>query len=289
MNLRAERFAQNPLIHSRLDDRIGTNINGPSLIRAPDWFENPLGQFYLYFAHHQGTFVRLAYADDLHGPWRIYRPGVLELSQTVCHSHIASPDLHLDDDRREVRMYFHGCVRDTQRSFLALSSDGLNFRAVGEELGPFYIRVFEHNGWFYAIGRRDEDGVLLRSRDGRSKFQEGPMIVPRQRHVALLPMQNSLRLIYSCIGDMPERILVADMALKGNWRAWRPGKSATLLEPETSYEGIDQPLVPSQGGSVHTPVRQLRDPAIFQEDGRSYLVYSCAGETSLAMAELHDT
>ena len=48
-------------------------------------------------------------------------------------------------------------------------------------------------------------------------------------------------------------------------------------------------MVPSQGGSVHTPVRQLRDPAIFQEDGRSYLVYSCAGETSLAMAELHDT
>ncbi|NET62179.1 MAG: hypothetical protein F6K47_40550, partial [Symploca sp. SIO2E6] len=34
----------------------GSNINGPSLIRVPEWIENPLGRYYLYFAHHQGKY-----------------------------------------------------------------------------------------------------------------------------------------------------------------------------------------------------------------------------------------
>jgi hypothetical protein len=34
------------------------------------------------------------------------------------------------------------------------------------------------------------------------------------------------------------------------------------------------------------PVRQLRDPAIYQEDGRTYLLYSVAGEHGIAIAEL---
>jgi hypothetical protein len=42
---------------------MGDNINGPAAIRVPEWIENPLGNYYLYFAHHQGTYIRLAYAD----------------------------------------------------------------------------------------------------------------------------------------------------------------------------------------------------------------------------------
>jgi hypothetical protein len=36
------------------------------------------------------------------------------------------------------------------------------------------------------------------------------------------------------------------------------------------------------------PVRQLRDPAIFREDGRTWLLYSVAGENGIAIAELKD-
>jgi hypothetical protein len=32
-------------------------------------------------------------------------------------------------------------------------------------------------------------------------------------------------------------------------------------------------------------VRQLRDPAIFEEDGRRYLLYSVAGEQGIAIGE----
>ena len=49
---RVLRFLENPIIHAQLDDQIGTNINGPSLIRVPGWVSEPLGRYYLYFAHH---------------------------------------------------------------------------------------------------------------------------------------------------------------------------------------------------------------------------------------------
>ena len=74
--MRATRILDQPIIHAGMDDRIGTNINGPSLIRVPAWVTQPLGRYYLYFSHHKGTFIRLAYADDLKGPWKIHRPGV---------------------------------------------------------------------------------------------------------------------------------------------------------------------------------------------------------------------
>ena len=36
--------------------------------RVPAWVTQPLGRYYLYFSHHKGTFIRLAYADDLKRP-----------------------------------------------------------------------------------------------------------------------------------------------------------------------------------------------------------------------------
>ena len=59
-----------------------------------------------------------------------------------------------------------------------------------------------------------------------------------------------------------------------------------MLEPEMDWEGGDEPLLPSTRGLVHGPVRQLRDPAIFTEDGRTYLLYSVAGESGIAIADL---
>jgi hypothetical protein len=60
-----------------------------------------------------------------------------------------------------------------------------------------------------------------------------------------------------------------------------------VLRPEHEWEGVNEPLVPSDGGAVHHPVHQLRDPYVFSEDGQDYLVYSVAGERGLAIARLH--
>jgi hypothetical protein len=44
---------------------------------------------------------------------------------------------------------------------------------------------------------------------------------------------------------------------------------------------------PSRGGAIEVPANQLRDPAIFEEDGRVYLLYSVAGERGIGLVEVH--
>src|SRR5215475_8674671 len=72
----ATRFPENPLVSVTTSKSLSDNVNGPSVIRVPLWINQPLGRYYMYFAHHKGTHIRLAYADSLSGPWKIYEPGV---------------------------------------------------------------------------------------------------------------------------------------------------------------------------------------------------------------------
>jgi hypothetical protein len=58
------------------------------------------------------------------------------------------------------------------------------------------------------------------------------------------------------------------------------------LEPSKEYEGVAYPIKKSVSGASKTPVHELRDPAIFEEDGKIYLLYSVAGEMGIAIAEL---
>ena len=61
------RLTDGPLI-AGLEPGALANINGPSLLRMPDWVLGRRGAYHLYFAHHKGKSIRLAYADDLVGP-----------------------------------------------------------------------------------------------------------------------------------------------------------------------------------------------------------------------------
>ena len=283
------RLPENPIIRPHMDDEMGGNINGPSLIRVPDWIENPLGQYYLYFGHHKGRYIRLAFADDISGPWRIHSPGVLSLEDSYFAGHIASPDVHVDAENRQIRMYFHGVdltAGDSRRqqTRVALSENGLDFAVRPEILGNPYFRVFQWRGDHYAIGM---PGVFYRSSDGLSGFEQGPTLFsPDIRHCAVIVDDDSLLLFYTNVGTTPERILLSTIELTSNWRNWRESKPAVVLEPEMDWEGSDEPLLPSVRGLVHGTVRQLRDPAIFTEDGQTYLLYSAAGESGIAIAEL---
>ena len=294
--MKVQRFADNPIIRPEMlpgDD--GGNINGPSLIRVPAWAPGALGRYYLYFAHHGGQYIRLAYADDLAGPWRIHAPGVLPLADTPCEYHIASPDMHVDDDAREIRMYYHGVgvgadgKAEGQFSYLATSPDGLRFAGGDERLGHSYFRVFQWGGWYYALRR---EGELLRSRDGRGGFTSGPHLLQSDdpdvvvRHVAVQFRGDTLRVFYSRLADTPERILLSTVRLTDDWREWTSSAPVTVLQPETDYEGANLPLVRSANGAVREPVHALRDPCIYEEAGRTFLLYSVAGESGIAIAEL---
>lgn len=273
-----------------MDARIGTNINGPSLIRVPDWVERPLGRYYLYFAHHRGTYIRLAYADRLEGPWKVYGPGVLDLEESLFKGHIASPDVHVDNHNKQIRMYYHGVAPEGQRTRVALSNDGIRFTPRSEILGGPYFRVFRWGGWHYAMAM---PGVFYRSRDGLTSFEKGPtpfaeIIKPPRmmRHSAFKLDGDTLSVFYSCIGDRPERILMSKIKLTPDWLRWHPSSEVEIIRPEKDYEGADLPEKTSVMGWARMPVRQLRDPAIYREGDKTYLLYSVAGEQGIAAAEL---
>jgi len=288
--MRVERAADNPIVHPGLHPAVGDNVNGPCLIRVPDWLPDPLGRYYLYFSHHKGDRLRLAFADRLPGPWRLHAPGCLAMADAGFDDHVASPDVLLDHDRREVRLYFHGKTRarpiGEQETRLAVSADGLRFTVRPEPLGPPYWRLFRRGGFTYAHVRPDR---LYRSPDGLPPFEPGPALgLPHVRHAAVDRRGDRLWLYFTNIGDCPEQILRAEVRLSGDWHGWRAGPPEPVLRPELPYEGADCPLEPSRRGEVYGRVHQLRDPYVFREDGRVWLLYAVAGEAGIALAELRE-
>lgn len=300
-----ERFPENPLVTPETDDSIGTNVNGPSVIRAPEWLPDRLGEYYLYFAGHHGSYVRLAYADDLRGPWTVHPPGTLHIGETmfdgsgtydyggnVSSEHVASPDVHVDDREERLRMYYHGCcgpfevggLELPQVTCVATSTDGIAFDSRDEPLGNSYFRVFEHGGAHYAIAN---DGYLYRSPDPLTGWGREGELYPRNRHFAVrFSDPDTLQVFLTRRGDRPERIMVSTMDLDSHYSDWEPTEPETVLEPERDYEGANEPLEESEAGAALEPVRQLRDPAIYEEDGRTYLFYAVAGERGIAGAEI---
>ena len=319
--MRATRLLDEPIIHPGSHPSVGHNIQGPSLIRVPEWVEDPLGTYYLYFADHKGKYIRLAYADDLTGPWTVHPPGALHLDQSgfpvedielddatfehieqryreaigdampedirvdLVATHVASPDVHVDHDAGRIVMYFHGLVElADQRTRVATSADGISFEAHPELLGPSYFRVFEYDGFHYALVM---PGTIMRSRDGYHDFEAGPTLFePNMRHSAVRVLGDELEVFWSRVGDAPERILRSTMDLRPEWLEWAESEPIEILRPEHTWEGAGHPVLPSVRGAVNTPVNQLRDPALFEEDGVTYLLYSVAGESGIAIARL---
>lgn len=314
------RLAGNPIIRPGMDARMGHNIQGPSVIRVPDWVRDPLGRYYLYFADHKGDYIRLAYADAVEGPWRVHAPGSLSLADSLFPTtppepgegppppvlpgmappgtpgvedaaadatlpHIASPDVHVDHANRRILMYFHGLSGwRRQETRLAVSADGLRFTARPELFGPSYFRVFAHGGAHYALAM---PGILYRSADGLGGFERGPTLFePLMRHAALLRRGDDLHVFWTRVTDAPERILVSRIDLSGDWRGWREGPAVELMRPETDWEGADCPVEPSWRSAINRRVRQLRDPCILEDEGRVWLFYAVAGEAGIAVAEL---
>ncbi len=301
---------------------IGHNIQGPSLIRTPAWIDEPLGIYSLYFADHKGEYIRLAHADAVTGPWTVHGPGSLRLADSTLITeppestpeqlselealytkhlgaarasvvlidattpHIASPDVHVDESRRQVVMYFHGLARlGIQLTKVATSSDGLTFTGHPEVLARPYVRAFAHEGRTYALAM---PGVMYRSADGMTGFEEGPsLFMPEMRHSAVTVRDGLLHVFWTRVGDAPESILHSTIALDGDWSTWSASAAEVVLRPEHDWEGADAPIEPSERSVAHGHVNQLRDPAVFDDvDGRSYLLYAVAGESGIAVAEI---
>lgn len=319
-SVRVTRLLDQPIIGPDIHPSIGENIQGPSLIRVPDWVPGRLGNYYLYFADHKGLYIRLAYADELTGPWQIYEPGSLQIEDSffaptpppisdeelqrmveqrrasgsrVSHDlaleltlpHIASPDVHVDDENQRIIMYYHGLEGPGfQHSRVAISDDGIHFNAREENLGRTYMRAFQHDGMTYVLAM---PGQLYRSRDGIAAFEEGPRLFePNMRHSAVMVRGDSLYVFWTRVGDAPESILLSTIDISGDWMQWKESEEVMVLKPERPWEGANAPIEPSVRSTAYGQVNQLRDPALFEENGTVYLLYAVAGESGIAIARI---
>lgn len=315
------RLGNGPIIGPEIHSSIGENIQGPSLIKVPEWIDEPLGKYYLYFADHKGLYIRLAYADTLLGPWKIHEPGSLHIKDShfartrpaiaedrlaelvaarvasgvrVSHDyakeltepHIASPDVHVDDVNKKIVMYYHG-LEDAafQHSRVATSDNGIDFTAYRENIGRTYFRKFDYAGLTYAIAM---PGQFYRSTNSLDSFEPGPRLFEStMRHSAVLVHGDSLIVFWTRVGDTPESIMLSTIDLRPDWMSWQHIGERIVLKPEYKWEGADAPIEPSVRSTAYGLVNQLRDPALFLEDGEVYMLYAVAGESGIALARVN--
>ncbi len=193
--------------------------------------------------------------------------------------------MHVDAPQRRIVMYFHGLDGvGHQVSRVAISANGIDFTARPEVIGKSYMRIFWHDGMAYALTM---PGTLSRSADGLGGFETGPTLFkPNMRHAALLQRAGALYVFWTQVGDAPERILMSRIALGDDWLTWRDEPPVEVLRPEHDWEGAAAPNLPSVRSVAYGLVNQLRDPAIYEEDGAVYLLYAVGGESGIAIARL---
>jgi regulation of enolase protein 1 (concanavalin A-like superfamily) len=105
----------------------------PSVFHAGAHLEDPLGEWYVYYAPHDDPGgINLMYADSLDGPWTQH-----EASPVVANRwegiydvpHVSSPDAVWNAAEERMYLYFHGDNRVTR---YATSTDGVTFDYGGE-------------------------------------------------------------------------------------------------------------------------------------------------------------
>ena len=160
----------------------GDNIDGPSMIRIPNFVQNRANnnaRYYLYFGHHNGDYIRMAWSRDPDRGFTLFRAGspvgnrgVLDNNNTnitnvgqgiqLRRNHLASPDAHVDIGNNRITLFFHhggpyrfnGNDTNSQRTFVVQDRDGLNFRR-GDirpvQFGPSYFKVFRNRGRYFAV------------------------------------------------------------------------------------------------------------------------------------------
>ena len=321
--LNARRLAQNPLITVSSSLTLGDNVNGPTVVRVPEWVDRPLGKYYMYFANHMGTFVRLAYAPAVSGPWKVHEPGVLDVHDTAFfreqpdpvetredfYTHVASPEILFDAAARRIVIWTHGWWTRGERwpvkpadartwarangygqyTQSAVSNDGLHFTVQPAVTKTSYLRVFARGSSYFGVSRL---GLVSRASNPLDEFVPGPNVfrgtafAGRVRHVALVVRNNRLLVFFTAIGDAPERVYMSSVDLVADWQAWHASAFTEVLAPETAYECVDLPNVPSEGGDISAPAKQIRDPFVFEDEGRAFLFYSTCGEQGIAAAEI---
>lgn len=268
----------------------------PSVFHAGEHLENPLAEWYIYYAPHDAPAgIYLMYSDSLDGPWTRYGtepvisnvwPGVYDVS------HVSSPDAVWNTQEDQLFLYFHGENSTTQ---FATSTDGVTFSygdkiLTTESVGDFaaetsYARVFDNPdtssanryAMFFMVNNKSNTRKIYVafSPEGRTwTVQPNPIVTPGDAEGANVSAANLWQwngknyIVYgSTTGTM--------FAREVNDQLTESGEPRPLYMPEA---------VPPQSG-------RATSPEILTVDGKTHLFMEIGGrgQTTIAHALLDPT
>ena len=80
--------------------------------------------------------------------------------------------------------------------------DGIQFESLEDTIGHPYMRMLQHGQFTYCISM---PGIIYRSREGLKNFTPGPKLFnSHMRHSAVLPVDNTLLVFWTQVGDQAE-------------------------------------------------------------------------------------
>ena len=325
VSFNVERIGE--IISSGMSQELGQNINGPSLIMVPDFVENKLGKYYLYFADHKGQEIKMAFADDLAGPWTLKSGGVLSLEASTLLTKPPKKPIDYQENKTQKKGLDSGYnppkeyeayipTREQTATIPHLASPEVIIDSVNQKIVMYFHGLVEYG---------DQRTKMAQSKDGLSFVAEEeivgypyfrvfeykdsqyafsmPGVIYKKiskkftpvnnifdydvRHSGVLVQDDFLYIFYSRVGDKPESILMSYVDMTKPSVMWKASEPVMVLKPEMDWEGANLPLIQSSRDAINVPVNQVRDPAIFVEKDVIYLLYSVRGENGIAIAKLN--
>jgi hypothetical protein len=199
--------------------------------------------------------------------------------------HIASPDVHVDEENTQIVMFYHGLEKfGTQSTRVAISTDGINFRSTSKVIGRPYFRQFKYKNTYYGMAM---PGLIYKNTGNVDEYTEVKRLFPNKiRHSGLFLTNNTLNVFYTLVGDIPERIYLSTIELSDDVSDWTESPPIEVTRPTLDWEGVNLPLQHSSRSAINMPVNQLRDPYIFKDNEDMYLLYTVKGEKGIGICRI---
>lgn len=262
----------------------------PSIFHAGEHFEDPLGEWYLYYAPHDAPGgISLMYADSPEGPWTEYEANPIIANQWLPHydtvSHVSTAETFWHPEEEQLFLYFHG--ENTTTRF-ATSEDGINFEygdtaVTNDDGGPgtsetSYARVFEHpdetSAYNYAMFYMDNTPENIRrirlaeSVDAREwDVREEPLVIPGAAEGQNVSSAN--------LWEWDGQLYVIYHASSGKIHARATNGSFTELGPTLDLH---------EASGVGADTGRVAAPDIITVDGKTYLFYEAGDRLGATIA-----
>lgn len=120
------------------DGQSGFDFAYATVLKAYRYLSNPIDNYYMYVASHDGDGIYLYTSSVPEGPWEIYNNGEPIFKANLFPwglGHVSSPDVQTESNN--VFLYVHTPTSETenkQYTSLAISNNGIDFSAYGD--GP---------------------------------------------------------------------------------------------------------------------------------------------------------